>query len=67
MMTLNLMIGQLTPPMGILLYSVSGISKIPVHDIVLELKPYLIALLVILLLITFVPSITLYLPNLLMS
>lgn len=67
MMTLNLMIGQLTPPMGILLYSVSGISKIPVHDIVSELKPYLIALLVILLLITFVPSITLYLPNLLMG
>jgi len=67
MMTLNLMIGQLTPPMGILLYSVSGISKIPVHDIVLELKPYLIALLAILLLITFVPSITLYLPNLLMG
>lgn len=67
MMTLNLMIGQLTPPMGILLYSVSGISKIPVHDIVLELKPYLIALLAILLLITFVPSITLYLPNLFMG
>lgn len=67
MMTLNLMIGQLTPPMGILLYSVSGISKIPVHDIVLELKPYLIALLAILLLITFVPSITLYLPKLLMD
>jgi len=67
MMTLNLMIGQLTPPMGILLYSVSGISKIPVHDIVSELKPYLIALLAILLLITFVPSITLYLPNLLMG
>jgi len=67
MMTLNLMIGQLTPPMGILLYSVSGISKIPVHDIVSELKPYLIALLIILLLITFVPSITLYLPNLLMG
>ncbi len=67
MMTLNLMIGQLTPPMGILLYSVSGVSKIPVHDIVLELKPYLIALLAILLLIAFVPSITLYLPDLLMG
>lgn len=67
MMTLNLMIGQLTPPMGILLYSVSNISKIPVYDIVLELKPYLIALLVILLLITFVPSITLFLPNLIMG
>ena len=61
------MIGQLTPPMGILLYSVSGISKVPVHDIVSELKPYLIALLAVLLLIAFVPSITLYLPNLLMG
>lgn len=67
MMTLNLMIGQLTPPMGILLYSVSGITEIPVYDIVLELRPYLIALLVILLIITFFPSITLYIPNLLMG
>lgn len=67
MMTLNLMIGQLTPPMGILLYSVSGISKIPIQQIIPELKPYLIALLTVLLIITFVPSITLFLPNILMG
>jgi len=67
MMTLNLMIGQLTPPVGILLYSVSGVSKVPVQKIIVELKTFLIALLVVLLLITFVPSLTLYLPNLLMK
>ena len=67
MMTLNLMIGQLTPPVGILLYSVSGVSKVPVQEIIVELKPYLIALLVVLLLITFVPAVTLYLPNLFMG
>jgi len=66
MMTLNLMIGQLTPPVGILLYCVSGVSKVPVQKIIVELKPFLIVLLVVLLLITFVPTLTLYLPNLLM-
>jgi len=67
MMTLNLMIGQLTPPVGILLYTVSGVSKVPVQEIVVELKPYLITLLIVLLLITFVPVVTLYLPNLFMG
>lgn len=67
MMTLNLMIGQLTPPVGILLYTVSGVSKVPVQEIIVELKPYLITLLVVLLLITFVPVVTLYLPNLFMG
>ena len=67
MMTLNLMIGQLTPPVGILLYSVSSVSKVPVQEIIVELTPYLIALLVVLLLIAFVPSITLFLPNLIMG
>lgn len=67
MMTLNLMIGQLTPPVGILLYTVSGVSKVPVQEIIVELKPYLVTLLVVLLLITFVPVVTLYLPNLFMG
>ncbi len=67
MMTLNLMIGQITPPVGILLYSVSGISKTPLHHIIPELKPYLFALLIVLLIITFFPAITLFLPNILMG
>ncbi len=67
MMTLNLMIGQLTPPFGICLYCVSNVSKIPVFDLVKEIWPYIVALLIVLLLITFIPSITMFLPNLMMK
>ncbi len=64
--TLNLMIGQLTPPMGILLFSVKSISKVPLQDIISELWPYLIALLLVLLAVTYLPSFTLWLPRLIM-
>lgn len=67
MMTLNLMIGQLTPPFGICLYCVSNVSKISVFDLVKEVWPFIVALLVVLLLITFIPPITMYLPNLMMK
>ncbi len=67
MMTLNLMLGQLTPPFGICLYCVSNVSKIPIFDLVKEIWPYIVALLVVLLLITFIPSITMFLPNLMMK
>ncbi len=63
-MTLNLMIGQLTPPMGVCLYSVASITNLSIKEIISELWPYLIALFVLLLIITFVPSIVLFLPNL---
>ena len=67
MMTLNLMIGLITPPMGLSLYSVASISKIPIWNIVSELKPFLIALLAVLLLIIFFPSLTMFLPDLIMG
>lgn len=63
-MTLNLMIGQLTPPMGVCLYSVASITNLSIKDIISELWPYLLALFVVLLIITFVPSIVMFLPNL---
>lgn len=62
--TLNLMIGQLTPPMGVCLYSVASITNLSIKDIISELWPYLLALFVVLLIITFVPSIVMFLPNL---
>ncbi|MGE5604354.1 MAG: TRAP transporter large permease [Bacteroidota bacterium] len=67
LMVLNLMIGQLTPPFGICLYCVSNVSKISVFDLVKEVWPFIVALLVVLLLITFIPSITMFLPNLMMK
>lgn len=66
-MVLNLMIGQLTPPFGICLYCVSNVSKVPIFDLVKEVWPYIVALLVVLLLVTFIPSITMFLPNLIMK
>lgn len=63
---LNLMIGILTPPMGMALFVVSRVGKIPVHTITKGVIPFLIPLLITLLLITLFPQIVLFLPNLLM-
>jgi C4-dicarboxylate transporter DctM subunit len=66
-MTLNSMIGLLTPPVGMVLYTMSSISKIPVWDLAHELRWHIVALMVVLGLITQVPSITTFVPNLLMG
>ena len=60
---LNIMIGLVTPPVGLCLYVVSEVSKVPVGEIVAEMWPYIIALLVVLLIITYVPALSLWLPH----
>jgi len=65
-MTLNLMIGQLTPPVGILLYSVASVTRLSMKDLLSELWPYIVAIFVVLLLITYIPSIVMFLPNVMM-
>ena len=62
---LNIMIGLLTPPLGMLLYVITGVSGVPMDAILKHLWPFLIAIVLVLLLITFIPSITLWLPGLL--
>jgi tripartite ATP-independent transporter DctM subunit len=63
-MVLNMMIGLLTPPYGVLLFVLSGLTGTPVKDIVRELVPFILALVAVLFLITFVPSLVLALPEL---
>lgn len=63
-MTVNLAIGMITPPVGVNLYVACGISKISLGHISKSVMPYLIASLVILFLITYVPEIILLLPKL---
>jgi TRAP-type C4-dicarboxylate transport system permease large subunit len=63
-LTLNIMIGLLTPPEGLALYVVSDISKVPMSELVVEMWPYLVALLVVLGLVTYVPGFTMFLPHL---
>ena len=62
---INLLIGAVTPPFGMCLYIVREITGVPFIDVVKRTIPFLIPLLLTLLLVTFVPKISLFLPNLL--
>ncbi len=64
-MVLNLMIGLLTPPVGMVLYVLSRVAKMPFEQCVVATAPFLIPLGIVLLLVTFVPQLTLWLPTLL--
>ena len=59
MMTCNLAIGMVTPPMGINLYVASGMTKVPVMKLSKATIPFLISFLIALMIIAFVPAITL--------
>ncbi|GHV37904.1 ABC transporter permease [Synergistales bacterium] len=63
-MILNLMIGLITPPVGVVLYILSSISGVSFDRIVRAVVPFLIALLVALAIVTYVPPIVTWLPNL---
>ena len=67
MMTLNLMVGLLTPPVGMVLYTLASIGKIPVWSLSHELRWHLFALLTVLFLVTFVPGFVTFVPNLVMG
>jgi C4-dicarboxylate transporter, DctM subunit len=66
-MTLLIMIGNLTPPVGMCLFAVSSFSKVSVLNLAKECWPYLVGILLVTILIAFVPEIATYLPNLLMG
>ena len=58
---LAIMIGLLTPPVGMLLFVLTGISRVPVKMLVRSLWPFYILLAVILLAVAFVPELSLWL------
>jgi tripartite ATP-independent transporter DctM subunit len=60
----NLMIGLLTPPMGLALFLVADIAKVTMKDVLTEMLPYYLPLGITLLLITYVPEITTWIPRL---
>ncbi len=66
-MTLNSMVGLLTPPVGMALYAVSTISGVGIWPLAKELVPYIIALTICLMIITYVPGLVLWVPNLVMG
>ncbi len=66
MVVMNLMIGMVTPPFGLVMYVVCDILKVTITDFTRELWPFLLALVAILLTITYVPELVLFLPKLAM-
>lgn len=60
---LNLCIGICTPPVGTLLFVGSGIAKVNVSDVIKPLLPFLFTMIMVLLMITYFPKISLFLPQ----
>lgn len=61
----NIMIGGITPPFGSLMFTTCSVTKVPVIDFMKEVWPFILALLVVLVVITYVPGLVMLLPDLL--
>ena len=59
------MIGLLTPPVGMSLYAVSSVTDVPMLELSKEVVPYVIGILIVLLLCTFIPPLCTWLPSIL--
>jgi C4-dicarboxylate transporter DctM subunit len=64
MMMINMEVGLLHPPVGLNLYVASSISKMGLTETTLAFAPWLIVMVLYLILVTYVPGIALWLPNL---
>jgi C4-dicarboxylate transporter DctM subunit len=60
---INLVIGQLTPPVGVLLFVAGSVSRTKLSDIIREMKPFYVALIGALALVTYIPALSLWLPS----
>lgn len=67
MTTLNMMIGILTPPMGMALFVVAQVGKMSVSTVTKGVLPFLLPIFITLVIITIFPQIVLFLPNLIMG
>jgi tripartite ATP-independent transporter DctM subunit len=64
-MIVNIMIGGITPPFGSMMFTTCSITKVPVADFMREIWPFIIALLLVLLIVTYAPALILFLPSVL--
>jgi tripartite ATP-independent transporter DctM subunit len=64
---LALLIGIATPPMGIGLYIMVEVGKVPFEKVTMAVLPFLIPLIVVLILIAYIPALTLWLPDLVLG
>lgn len=66
-LTLAVLMGHATPPMGLGLYILTSVSGVPFERIVIAVAPLLVPLFLVLMLITYIPELVLFLPNLIMG
>ncbi|MGI9434511.1 MAG: TRAP transporter large permease [Geminicoccaceae bacterium] len=62
--TINMELALLTPPIGLNLYVLSSIAKVPIDEVVKGVWPFILIMLCLLILVTYVPAISLFLPEL---
>lgn len=64
MMIVNMEVGMCHPPVGLNLYVASGITKMGITELTKAVIPWLVTMLIFLVIITYIPAITMWLPNL---
>ncbi|MFN8522673.1 MAG: TRAP transporter large permease [Chloroflexota bacterium] len=64
-MVMNMEMGMITPPVGLNLYVASGIARMPLYDVMKAAAPWILVVVACLLIVTYVPEISLFLPRLL--
>ncbi|WP_432456131.1 MULTISPECIES: TRAP transporter large permease [unclassified Agarivorans] len=62
--TMNITIALITPPMGACVYVAAAVSKLDLHEMFKSIWPFVLIALMVLLLLIFIPSLTLFLPSL---
>lgn len=62
-MVVNMEIGMITPPVGLNLFVTSGVAGMPMMDVVRAALPFLAVLFVFLIIVTYVPALSTFLPN----
>ena len=67
MVVLNLMIGQVTPPFGVCLFVISDVNRVRLESLYKSILPFLIPLIATLALVTYLPGIVTWLPNVLLG
>ena len=63
-MVVNLEIGMVTPPVGLNLFVTAGVARMPIEQVIMAALPWLLILLSVLIIVTYVPIISLLLPGL---
>jgi C4-dicarboxylate transporter DctM subunit len=62
-MTINMEIGLITPPVGLNLFVTAGVAKLPITEVVRAATPWVLVLLLVLVVVTYVPAVSLLLPE----